>query len=360
MTNKIKKIFQSLYQSLNFNLSKKISGLKIVKREKGFVLSFLSNNYLSFILRPKKNSDFNLITTSKYEKNKFAIILQGPLGNDGSFAIETIKIYKKIFPNCRIIISTWKNEDNNVINDIKSLNIDVILNNLPQSRGNGNINLQLKSTYEAIKFCKINKIEYVFKTRTDCRILKPNIMDYLESLIEQFPAYENKFTKHRIIANSIATCKYRIYGLTDICLFGKTQDMENYFYYQDELDIIKNNNFSENKIINETHVKAEILLTARYLNKIGHKLDWTLEDWWLALKKYFCVVSASELDFFWKKYSWQFEQKLNKSYSSNSNRLIEFSDWLSLYNDKKLNWSHIKYKEKWEEIDGKVHKKSVF
>ena len=50
-------------------------------------------------------------------------------------------------------------------------------------------------------------------------------------------------------------------------------------------------------MINETHLKTEILLTARYLLQIGHELKWSLEDWWLALKNYFCIVSSSEIDF---------------------------------------------------------------
>ena len=360
MINKIKKIFKKINESFKFHLSKKISGLKIVHKEYGFILSYLSHNYFSFVLRPKKSYDFNLVTTSKYKRNKFAIILQGPLGEDGLFLIETIKIYKKIFPNCRLVLSTWNTENKKLIENIKLLDIDIILNDLPQSPGNGNINYQLKNTFEAIKYCKTKNVEYIFKTRTDCRVLKPNTLDYLESIIEKFPAENNKLTKFRIIANSIATCKYRIYGLTDICLFGKTEDIENFFYYEDELEIIKKNNFPKNKLVNETHIKAEILLTARYLKKIGHNLEWTLEDWWLVLKKYFCVVSAAEIDFFWKKYNWQYEQKLSRSYSSKSNRLIEFSDWFSLYSDKSLNWGDINYKEKWEEIEGKVYKKSIF
>ena len=360
MKNFIKKIYNKIFNNLHFNLSKKISGIKIIRKEYGFILSFLSHNFLSFTLRPKKSDDFNLISTSKYEKNKFGIILQGPMGEDGLFALETIKIYKRIFPDCKIILSTWENENKNLIEKIKSLNIDIILNKIPDSPGNGNINLQLKSTYEAIRLCKNNKIEYAFKTRTDCRVLKPNTLDYLESLIEKFPADENNFTKFRIIANSIATCKYRIYGLTDICLFGKTDDMENFFFYEDEETIIKKYNFPKNKLINQTHLKAEILLTSRYLIKIGHKLDWTLEDWWLVLKKYFCIVSSSEIDFFWKKYNWQYEQKLARTYFHKSHRLIEHSDWFSLYTGKNLNWGNLDYKEKWEFSKGKVIKKSIF
>jgi len=360
LIQRFKKIFLVIKKIFHFNISKKISGLKIVLRERGFLISCLIDNYFSYSLKPKNSSDFNLVTTSKYKKNKYAIILQGPIGGESDFLYETVKIYKKIFPNCKIILSTWNNESPNIIEKLKKEDIEILLNKMPENNGNGNLNLQLKSTYEGIKLSKTFESDFVLKTRTDCRIMKPNTLDYLKSLMDNFPVKENSIVNGRLIANSIATCKYRIYGLTDICVFGTIKDVERFFFYENEEDMIKKYKFPDNKLINETHIKAEILLTARYLIKIGHELQWTLEDWWLALKKYFCVVSSSEIDFFWKKYEWQYEQKLSRSYSEKSNRLIEHSDWLSLYSSKELNWNSLGFQEKWEENNGIIKKKSLF
>ena len=69
-------------------------------------------------------------------------------------------------------------------------------------------------------------------------------------MIENFPVKGNPSVDGRLIANSIATCKYRIYGLTDICVFGLTRDVERFFFYEDEEDIIKNYNFPKNRLIN--------------------------------------------------------------------------------------------------------------
>ncbi len=360
MIQKFKKIFLIIKKIFHFNISKKISGLKIVLRERGFIISCLIDNYFSYSLKPKVSSNFNLVSTSSYKKNKYVIILQGPIGDEANFVHETVKIYNKIFPNCNIILSTWDHENENIIKKIKKENIEILLNKVPEKNGNGNLNLQLKSTHEAIKLSKTFSSEFVLKTRTDCRIMKPNTLDYLQSLIENFPVVGNPSVDGRLIANSIATCKYRIYGLTDICIFGSTRDVERFFFYENEEDIIKNYNFPKNRLINETHLKTEILLTARYLLKIGHDLKWSLDDWWLALKKYFCIVSSSEIDFFWKKYEWQYEQKLSRSYGEKSNRLIEHSDWFSLYSGKELNWSSLGFKEKWEEKNGIIKKKSIF
>jgi hypothetical protein len=46
-------------------------------------------------------------------------------------------------------------------------------------------------------------------------------------------------TNSRIFASNIATCKYRVYGITDILLFGKTEEIEIYFKDEVEEDILK-------------------------------------------------------------------------------------------------------------------------
>ena len=149
MIEYLKKLSNLLKKIFHFNISKKISGLKVISKERGFIISFLIDNYFSFILKPKKSEDFHLVSTSKYKKNKFAIIIQGPIGEDAEFTFETVKIYEKIFPDSKIILSTWINEKQNTINKFKRENIDVILNEIPKKAGNGNLNLQLKSTHEA-------------------------------------------------------------------------------------------------------------------------------------------------------------------------------------------------------------------
>ena len=132
-------------------------------------------------------------------------------------------------------MSTWNSEKQSIIDKFKRENIEILLNEIPKTKSNGNLNLQLKSTYEAIKLSKNMKLDYILKTRTDCRIMKPNTLDYLLSLHESFPVKKN-IVDGRLIASSIATCKYRIYGLTDICVFGTLKDVEKFFYMKKARD----------------------------------------------------------------------------------------------------------------------------
>lgn len=101
------------------------------------------------------------------------------------------------------------------------------------------------------------------------------------------------------------------------------------------------------------------MLCARYLKNIGINLDWSLEQWQYCLKEYFGIIDVHSIDFFWKKYNWILEDRFLRAYDNKASRSVEFADWLALYNNHKLNWQKIKYKEKWEIIGEKLKKKQV-
>ena len=73
-----------------------------------------------------------MLTINIRVDNKFAIIIQGPIENEDEFTLETVKIYKKIFPNTKIILSTWNTEKQSIIDKFKRENIEIILNEIPK------------------------------------------------------------------------------------------------------------------------------------------------------------------------------------------------------------------------------------
>ena len=342
----IKKFLLKLFKIIEFNViinfSKQISGLPLANKGIDLVLSFSKSNYISYFIRPKYSKNFKQVSTEQVDFKEFGIIIQGPINNTNelNFLKETLKIYKLIFPKTLIVISTW---ENSYIDELETNEyIQIERSKLPSEPGMGNINYQIKSTSNAIKIFKKKGIRNILKTRTDCRIMKPNLKSYLLSLQKTFCSENPKHS--RIFASSVATCKYRIYGLTDILLFGSTKEIEIYFKDETDQEILKNYSFK--RIMNETVVMSEILLCARYLKNKSIKLDWTLEHWWYCLSKYFGIIDASSLDFFWHKYDWHFEQRFIRNYLFKSSRSIEFSEWLSLYNEFNLNFKSLNYKEK--------------
>ncbi len=106
----------------------------------------------TYHVRPKKADDYEIDRVDLMLDKKVCIILQGNICYKYNFTYETIKLYKKMYPNSIIILSTWNNEKKELVNEIKELGVYVIESELPTNNGHSNINYQLKSTIEAIKF----------------------------------------------------------------------------------------------------------------------------------------------------------------------------------------------------------------
>ena len=153
LKKKIKK-----FNFLKTNLNKKVEHQKIIQNESGFIVDFTKDNYLTYHLRPKYAKNFNLESTCKIEE-KIAIIIQGPIQEKFNFLKNTLDIYKKIFKNSLIIISTWENENINLINSLKDENIFIIFNKEPE-KSQSNIDHQIYSTYMGLDLASKKGAKY--------------------------------------------------------------------------------------------------------------------------------------------------------------------------------------------------------
>jgi len=356
LRNWIKK-FYTKFDFLKNNLNKKIEHQSIIDKESGFIIDNTKNNYLTYHLRPKKAEDFNLESTCKIDE-KIAIIIQGPIQEKFDFLKNTLKIYKKIFKNSIIIISTWKSEDIERINTLKDENIYILFNDEPE-KSQSNIDHQIFSTNIALKFAINHNAKYSIKTRADVRLNKSNLETFFISLIKTFPVKTNSLIKSRIVVPSLITFKFRIFSLSDIVMFGETNDLLQYFDLELFRDGLKKFDLNEKKLLkNETPVVAEIFLCARFMNKLDNSINWNLENWWDSLKNYFCIIDNSSLDLFWHKYDWNYEYRYIRTYSDKFARAIDFQDWLSLYNNSENNWR--KSSDEHEKYDEFLKLKNIF
>ena len=356
-----RKKFKNLSSKFNFlkkKLDKKIEHQKIIQKESGFLIDATRDNYLTYHLRPKNSENFNLESTCKINE-KIAIIIQGPIKEKFIFLKNTLNIYKKIFKNSIIIISTWENEDKNLINSLKDENIFILFSNEPQNKTLFNIDHQIISTNKALKFAQEKGIKYSLKTRADIRIHKNNLETFLISLIKTFPAKKNGLINSRIIVPSLITFKYRLYSLSDIVLFGETADLLKYFKNESFKDGLKMFGLDETNLIKDfTPVVAEIFLCSRLVKNINGQVFWSLDDWWNSLRDYFCIIDNSALDLFWYKYDWDYEYRFLRTYSDKFSRAIDFQDWLSLYNNFENNW-HLASSE-YEKYDDQLKLTNIF
>ena len=332
-----------------FNSYNSFIGQPIFAKSRGFVFWLSQNTLFSFSIRPKHAKDLMYMPShSNYLST--GICIQGPIGKNNRIFLEnTVLIYKKLYPKVKIVISTWENEKENISENLQYLCDSVVINKYPENLKPGidNINFQIYSTLSGLK--KLNEIgcEFSIKQRTDCRFYNPNTLNMLHNFFKVFPS-EHKKEINRIFSCNIGSLKYRPYCLGDIMLFGKTEKLINYFSSEEYEVSLKKLGVKDTKIplINNTIVTVETFLCARYLQSIGHEPNFTIEDWYNCLKKYFLIFDASQIDFFFNKKNPEFEQRAEKNYSNIDNENLNFSDWLNSFGEEKNFWSE-NYREKW-------------
>ena len=356
------KYFIKKFNFIKTKLDKKTAGQSLIKNEKGFLIDLTLNNYLTYHLRPKLSQDFDLESTCEISE-KFAVIIQGPIKENSDFLKHTLKIYKKIFKNSLIIVSTWEDENKELIEELHDENIHIILSDDKEiKKSRSNVNKQIISTNVALNFAKTQNVKYCLKTRTDQRIYNNNLESFLISLLKTFPVKENKLIKSRILVPPMGTFKFFLYHLTDLMMFGETQDLINY-WDKESYDVgLKKMGLNEKKFfINDTPLCPETFLCSRFIGKIEDNVVWDLENWWRCLRDYFCIIDNSSLDSLWFKYEWEVEYRYLKTYSDKISRTIDFHEWLSLYNNCKNNWHlYSNEHEKFEEFNDSYRGTNLF
>ncbi len=279
--------------------------------------------FFTFHLRPKKADKIGIVSDKLINYPKVAIVMQGPIIYDQDFTLETIKIYKKLFPQVIIILSTWDYEKKEYIEEIKKETEEVLLNKVPSEKGVQNINFQIVSSLSGIKRAKELDVEYVFKTRTDQRIYGVNSLEYLVNILEKFSAVGDYRQKKRIIGCSLNSFKYRMYGISDMNLFGQIDDLFNYW----DINLVDNQGttYAPEAKFNEVH------LATSFLKRIGCEVKWTLEDSWRTFADCFAIVDEQSLDIYWYKYARMKEYRYVRYDSERNDQEMTFREWFNIY-----------------------------
>jgi hypothetical protein len=261
--------------------------------------------YLSIKPRFKSFSKSTLISTypqyTQHYKN-IAILMQGPLNIVNNFTCQTLALYRHIYPNITIILSTWHNQDPQILAEIEQLGVEVILNDYPLFNGTQNVNFQITTTVNGLKYLKTKNVEYVLKTRTDQRCYESiDFLAYFLSLSTCFPIkVPNCKLAERLIICSINTFIERLYGVTDMFMFGTIDDMILYWDVPLQLapitltytgrDLFVKNNIAEGYFINE------------FFKTINFTPTWEKINSDLFFNEYFMIVNKEQIDLFWLKY----------------------------------------------------------
>lgn len=303
-------------------------------------LNAVSNEHYTYKSRPKTASGVGLWSDPETAVPGFAVVMQGPICEQDAFTLETLRIYRRLMPTATLIISTWDDTPASVLAPIRQEGVEIVLSRQPDYPGILNINLQLESAKAGITHAIAGGASWVVKTRTDQRMLAPNLPAYLVALARTFPVKGNWPQRHRIFGLGMGTLKYGLYHLTDQTVFGWADDMLQYWSppYREtqprpEWPTDPAQRFATVPVA-ELYPEAapETYFAAQYLTHIGRSLDWTIADSWAAFRDHFGVADLSSTDFYWIKNQGSNFLEDDRRYRGIDNRLsLDFKEWLLLY-----------------------------
>lgn len=288
------------------------------------------DTFFSYHLHPSNSDKVNKEPiTSSFPK--VAIVIQGPLLLDRNFTLESVKLYKKLFPEAFVIVSTWNDQDDETLRKIKEEGAHLVLENLPDNRGPLNVNLQIIGTQKGILKAKELGAQYVFKSRSDQRMYADNVVPALLGMLNAFPLTEETKLHRRIIVSGFTTLKYRPYGVGDMLMFGDVDDL--LLYWSSNLDSRVINRDQLEGLTAVEYAKerlAETYLCTDFLQRIDYSLEWTLRDSWNVYKTFFCVVDNEMFDMYWYKHE-RIKSRRFDYYFPHGYQVLKFNDWVTLY-----------------------------
>ncbi len=268
------------------------------------------------------------------ESEDVAIVIQGPIQEDGDFTVNTVDWYRTLFPQAPIIVSTWLGSSSRAISALRNRGCEVLLSRFPEFSGPYNVNLQILSTRAGLDHASSLGSPFALKTRSDQRFHNKASLTFLKSILETFPLHENHnhAQRKRIVTSSMGSFLYRLYGLTDMFQFGAVEDLLT--FWSVPLDLRSGDTMEphQTKSLRELALrrKGEIFLMESFLKRTGFETEWTLAAYWRAVGERFAVVDSESLDLFWPKYS-NLEQRWADYSNAPSHAQVDMATWLSLY-----------------------------
>lgn len=355
MSSKIKKIAQKgfeIYFSIPFRIISQIHKKLPQEMMSAICRSYekQETHYTTLRCRPKTGNQVIVLPKDiSVIHQDFAIVLQGPPAFDDDFTYESILLYKKIFPGVKIILSTWRNIDNSYIEKVKKVDCYVVLNDLPQKTGRGNVNYQVKSSRTGILKAKELGCRYVIKSRTDQRIYNSSLCNFIEALLTKFPSNIPNQKKRIVILQGSTGCMFLPYYIADFFYAGSVEDMlklfdeyeeDKYnFKNRDEIDRYDLQCYENNPLGKALHCCApQNIIMEKYASEIGYIPDYTVKQYWDFVRDGLIGITVEQIGLFWRKYTSNiFENSWSHSYEfgDSSDQLLTynwtFDNWLSLY-----------------------------
>jgi len=286
--------------------------------------------FVTLHTRPISTVDNGAMPDVEAQLGKVCFVLQGPIAEENDFTVQTVALYRKIFPTVLLIVSTWKDASQSVVERLRAHGALVFQSEKPIDPGPGNINLQIISTRTGLEIAKTQRIDYILKTRTDIRIHASDFLIHACDLLELFPLGDvAKLVQKRRLLSISGGNKYLLNFVPDLNMFGRFEDMEKYWSAKED---VRGDAPALRKIQDMAkYGLSEAYLFNSYCTKLGLENDFSLEGYWCILRDYFIVMDWFSADVYWMRHNRYRENKNIHYYGPNTYENFGFKDWLRLY-----------------------------
>ncbi|MBL8630693.1 MAG: tetratricopeptide repeat protein [Rhodospirillaceae bacterium] len=203
--------------------------------------------------------------------------------------MDTIKYNRAAYPNCAIVLSTWRSTDSCLLNQLGPYVDDIVLNDRPDMPGSNNINYQIACAAAGVaRACEL-QAKRILVTRTDIAFLAPNVLGTLSALIdaERPEAARAPNLSGRLVICDLFTLLAPLYHASDIFCYGLAEDVAKYWSTAHMTDACR---------------RPEVILVRGFAQAVGRTLKNDVADSLAALQNLFIVQDSEALGLYWQKY----------------------------------------------------------
>lgn len=316
-----------------------------------------SDYFTTYKLREKKADKITVLSTFSEIHQKVGIVIQGPIREEDDFTIETVLLYKKFYTDCPIVVSTWKDTNEDTVKKLQDAGAVVLQNERPSKTGLGNMNFQVISSMSGIEYLENQNCEYILKTRSDQRICKPHFLEFFLCLLKQFPAQNNNGMKRLVVTQGmVGGVMLKPFMITDFLYFGETAVVKAIFdkaYSDVNMSVKERNEWIDSltgkmplkEFYRETAPELQLIYNA-YRFYYNREPELSVKDYWNFVKEQLITVGWDDIDLYWPKYAMYNESAMHNSIGSDDYSIYNWnlSNWLLLYS------GMCKYKEEYEQF----------
>lgn len=316
-----------------FWLAEKAGGDNGIKHALDFSCEYsekFGTNYMGYYRWPKSCEGIERYYDQKFdlEMPRQAIMLTGLLKLEDNFTVETVNFYRRLYPKAVIIISTWDTEDKSTIKKLSELQgVYVVLSKEPEYSGVNHINQQIKTAAEGIKKAKELGAEYVLRTRTDVRIYRRGILDFLYLQIKKHSSGD--YGRILTMSGRYSTMN-TWYVLCDFLTYGTTEEMTKLYSVPYDDRILTEEEKAYDYVEKTRHLMTpESWLYKHYLDlRYGReRYGFSREDYFDAVRDCFIVIDEDFLQAYWFKHDSRFNLTGGRSYKDENGKNFDSLFW---------------------------------